>query len=102
MINTWLQLVWKFENSTSRDYTDKDWNEKKAYTLWVLLEGKKASISTNKDPEKELKLENGKYYNFPVWTRPFEYTDKESWEAKLAVSFYIDNKSKVIDLSESK
>jgi len=85
-MNSWLRVIWKYQNTQVREYENKKWETKESYRLWIAIEWWKISIDTNKKQD----LKESSHYSFPVWTRWFSYINEE-WETQNWVSYFLRN-----------
>ena len=80
-----LLYVWKVINKTIKKYTAKDWQEGIEHTIKLAVFW--ASLLVRASEKVFDKLEKGKTYTIPVWSRVFVFD--ANWDKKAGISWYI-------------
>lgn len=80
------KVVWLKE----RKYVSKDWEEKVAFKIDLVIEWGRLSVDSSQKPL----VTEWKIYIFPIWFRTFKFKDKTTWVDEVWTSYFLRTDSK--------
>lgn len=85
-----LSYVWKVVGLKERKYQSKDWQDKIAFKIDLVIEWGRLSVDTTEKPL----ITQWKTYIFPIGFRSFKFKDKTTWLEEVWTSYFLRTSEK--------